>query len=138
MEGGTTGGGRGGKGEDEGNTRCSCRVREKGEKRWSGGGVWTRVEGHPVRDFGNRRVGGGGVVGDKVEVGEGGMPTGGEERAVAQIAGVELEEGLRAGASDEAGSKVRVDESSAHKFGTFEGGGRARSSGVGDRREKSS
>ncbi len=52
MEGGTTGGGKG-REEEEGDTRCSCRDRVtsrgrgKGEKRQSGG-VWTRVEGHPV------------------------------------------------------------------------------------------
>ncbi len=49
MEGNNRGG-KGGKGE-EGGTRCSCREkvtsrgREKVERRWSGGGVWTRVEG---------------------------------------------------------------------------------------------
>jgi hypothetical protein len=128
MEGGTTGGGgRGGEGE-EGDTRCSCRDRVtsrgrgKGERRRSGEGVWTRVEGHSVRHFGDRRVGGGCAVGDKVRVGEGGVPTGGEGRAVVQIAGVGLEEGL---------------ESSARAVDTFKGGGRARGSGVGDRREKS-
>jgi hypothetical protein len=114
----------GGKGE-EGDTRCSCREkvtsrgREKGERRWSGGGVWTRVEGDPVRDFGDRRVGGGGAVGDKVRVGVG------------------LEEGSRAGTGDEARPKVGVQEAAAHKVGAFESGGRARGSGVGDRREKS-
>ncbi len=30
-----------------------------------------------MRDFGDRRVGGAGAVGDKVGVGEGGVPTGG-------------------------------------------------------------
>jgi hypothetical protein len=50
----------------------------KGEKRWSGGGVRTRVEGDPMRDFGDRRVGDGDAVGDKVGVGEGGVPTGGD------------------------------------------------------------
>ncbi len=38
-------------------------------------------------------------------VGEAGVPTEGEGRAVAQVAGVMLEEGLRAGASDEAGPR---------------------------------
>jgi hypothetical protein len=82
-------------------------------------------------------VGGGGAVGDKVRVGEGGVPTGGEGRAVAMVAGVGLEEGLWAGAGDEAGPKVGVEELSAHEVGSFKGGGRARGSGVGDRREKS-
>ncbi len=115
----------------------TSRGRGKGEKRWSGGGVWTRVERDPVRDFGDRRVGGGGAVGDKVGVGEGGEPTGSEGRAVIQIAGVGLEEGLRAGPGDEARPKVGVQESSAHEVGAFKCGGRARGSGVGDRREKS-
>ena len=42
-----------------------------------------------------------------------------------------------AGTCDEAGAKVGVEESTAHKVGPVEGGGGARSSGVGDRREKS-
>ncbi len=53
----------------------TSRGRGKGEKRWSGGWVWTRVEEHPVRDFGDGRVGGGGAVGDKVRIGEGGVPS---------------------------------------------------------------
>jgi hypothetical protein len=84
-----------------------------------------------------RVVTGGDAVGDKVGVGEGGVPTGGEGRAVVQVAGVGLEEGLGAGPGDEAGPKVGVQESSAHEVGAFKGGGRARGSGVGDRREKS-
>ncbi len=48
-----------------------------------------------------------------------------------------LEEGLRAGTGDGAGPKVGVEESSFHEVGSFKGGGRARGSGVGDRREKS-
>jgi hypothetical protein len=115
----------------------TSRGRGKGEKRWSDGGVWTRVEGHPVRDFGDGRVGGGGAVGDKVGVGEGGVPTGGKGCAVVQVARVGLEEGLGAGLGDEARPKVGVQESSAHEVGAFKGGGRARGSGVGDRREKS-
>jgi hypothetical protein len=83
-------------------------------------------------------VSGGGAVGDKVRVGEGGVSTGGEGRAVAMVAGVGLEEGLWAGAGYEVGPKVGVEGSSAHhKVGSFKGGGRARGSGVGDRREKS-
>ncbi len=76
------------------------------------------------------------VVG-KVGVGEGGVPTGGERRAVAKVAGVGLEEGLWAGAGDEAGPKIEVQKSTAHEVGTFKSRGRARGSGVGDRREKS-
>ncbi len=56
------------------------------------------------------------------------MPTAGEGRAVAKAAGVGLVEGLWAGAGDEAGPKVGVQESSAHEVGTFKGGGRAKSS----------
>ena len=52
-------------------------------------------------------------------------------------AGVGLEEGLGAGTADEAGTKVGVEESTAHKVGSVEGGGGARGSGVWDRREKS-
>jgi hypothetical protein len=131
---------KGGKGEEEG-TRCSCRdrvtsrERVKGGRRW--GGVWTWVEGDPVRDVGDRRVGSGWVVGFKVGVGEGRVPTGGEGRAVAQVASVGLEEGLGAGTGNEAGPKVGVEESAAHKVCSTEGGGGARSSGVGDRRKKS-
>ncbi len=78
------------------------------------------------------------MVDVKVGVGEGRVPTGGEGRAVAQVAGVGLEEGLGAGTCDEkAGAKVGVEESTAHKVCSVEGGGGARSSGVGDRREKS-
>jgi hypothetical protein len=76
------------------------------------GGVWTRVEGDPVEDFGDRRVG---AVGDKVGVGEGGVPTGGEGRVVVHVAGVGLEEGLRAGTGDETRPKVGVQESSADR-----------------------
>ncbi len=68
-----------------------------------------------MRDFGDGRVGGGGTVGDKVRVG-GGVPTKGEGCAVAKVAGVGLEEGLWAGAGDEAaGPKVGVQESSVHE-----------------------
>ncbi len=80
---------------------------------------------------------GGGAVGDKVRVCEGGVPTGGEGRAVAKVAGVGLKGSLWAGAGDEAGPKVGVEESSAHEVGSSKGGGRARGCGVGDRREKS-
>ena len=66
-------------------------------------------------DFGDRRVGSGGAVGVKVGVDEGRVPTGGEESAVAQVAGVGLEESLGAGTCDEAGAKVGVEESTAHK-----------------------
>ncbi len=76
-----------------------------------GSAPWTGVEG-PVRDFGDRRVGGDGAVGDKVELGESGVPTGGKGLAVAQVTDVRLEKGLGAGAGDKAGPKV----------GTFEGG----------------
>ena len=48
-----------------------------------------------------------------------------------------MEEGLRAGTDDEARPKVGVQEAAAHKVGAFKSGGRARGSGVGDRREKS-
>jgi len=120
-----------------GEGELTSRGREKVERRWSGGGVWTRVEGDPVRDFGDRRVGGGGAVGDKVGIGEGGVPTWGEGRAVGQVAGVRLEEGLRAGTGDEARPKVGVQEAATHEVGAFKSGGRARGSGVGDRREKS-
>ncbi len=65
------------------------------------------------------------------------MLTGGERRAVAKVAGVGLEEGLRAWAGDEAGPKIGIQESMAHELSTFKDGGRARGSGVGDRREKS-
>ncbi len=73
---------------EEGGTRCSCRDRVtsrgrgKGEKRRSGGGVWARVKGHPGRNFGDGRVGGGGAVGDKVRVGEGGCRCGVGGRSV--------------------------------------------------------
>jgi hypothetical protein len=90
-----------------------------------------------VGDFGDRRVGGGGAVEDKVGIGEGGVPTLDEGRAVGQVAGVRLEEGLRAGTGDEARPKVGVQEAAAHKVGAFKSGGRARGSGVGDGREKS-
>ena len=87
-------------------------------------------------DFGDRRVGGGRVCVDG-RVGEGRVPTGGEGSAVAQVAGVGLEEGLGAGTCDKAGAKFGVEESTSHEVGSVEGGGEARSSGVGDRREKS-
>ncbi len=44
---------------------------------------------------------------------------------------------MRAGTGDETRPKVGIQESSAHEVGAFKGGGRARGSGVGDRREKS-
>ena len=76
-------------------------------------------------DFGDRRVGGGGAVEDKVGIGEGGVPTLDEGRAVGQVAGVRWEEGLRAGTGDEARPKVGVQEAATHKVGAFESGGRA-------------
>ena len=48
-----------------------------------------------------------------------------------------MEEGLGAGTGDKAGAKFGVEESTSHEVGSVEGGGGARSSGVGDRREKS-
>jgi len=48
-----------------------------------------------------------------------------------------LEEGSRAGTGDEARPKVGVQEAATHEVGAFKSGGRARGSGVGDRREKS-
>jgi hypothetical protein len=63
------------------------------------------------------------------------VPTGGERRAVVKIAGVGLEEGLRAGTGDEAGPKIGVKESTAHEVGTFKGEGRARGSGRKTREE---
>ena len=48
-----------------------------------------------------------------------------------------MEEGLGAGTCDKAGAKFGVEESTADEVGSVEGGGGARSSGVGDRREKS-
>ncbi len=72
-----------------------------------------------------------------MEVREGGVPTGGERWAVAKVAGLGLEEGAWAWAGDEAGNKIGVQESTAHELGTFKDGGRARGSGVGDRRETS-
>ena len=87
-------------------------------------------------NLGHRRVGCGREVVVKVGVREDGMPAGGERRAVAKVACVGLEEGLRAWAGDEAGPKIGVQESTAHEVGTFNGGGRARGSGVGDRWEK--
>ena len=76
-------------------------------------------------------------VGLEVGVSEGRVPTGGEGRAVTEVAGVELEEGLGAGTCDKAGAKFGVEESTSHEVGSVEGGGEARSSGVGDRWEKS-
>jgi hypothetical protein len=65
------------------------------------------------------------------------MPAGGEKRAVAKVACVGLEEGQRAWVGDDAGPKIGAHESTAHEVGTVNGGGRARGSRVGDRREKS-
>ena len=78
MKGRNNRGRKGGEGK-EGGTRCSCRDRvtsrgrEKGERGW--GGVGAGVEGDPSGDFGDRRVGGGGVGVDG-RVGEGRVPTG--------------------------------------------------------------
>ena len=44
---------------------------------------------------------------------------------------------MGAGTCDKAGAKFGVEESTSHEVGSVEGGGGARSSGVGDRREKS-
>ena len=66
-------------------------------------------------------------VGLEVGVSEGRVPTGGEGSASAQVAGVGLEEGLRAGTCDQAGAKVGVEESTSHEVGSVEGGGGARS-----------
>ena len=76
-------------------------------------------------------------MGLKVGVSEGRVSTGGKGRAVAEVTGVGLKEGLGAGTCDEAGAKVGVEKSTADKVCTVEGGGGARGSGVGDRREKS-
>ena len=76
-------------------------------------------------------------MGLKVGVSEGRVPTGGKGRAVAEVTGVGLKEGLGAGTCDEAGAKVGVEKSTADKVCAVEGGGGARGSGVGDRREKS-
>jgi hypothetical protein len=76
-------------------------------------------------------------VGLKVGVSEGRVPTGGKGRAVAEVTGVGLKEGLGAGTCDKAGAKVGVEKSTADKVCAVEGGGGARGSGVGDRREKS-
>ena len=81
-------------------------------------------------DFWDRRVGSGGAVGLKVGVSEGRVPTGGKERAVAEVTGVGLKEGLGAGTCDEAGAKVGVEKSTADKVCAVEGGGGARGSGV--------
>ncbi len=124
-------------------TRCSCRERVtsrgrgQGEKRWWRRGFGTGVKGDPVGNLGHGRVGCGREVVVKVGVREGGMPAGGKRRAVAKVACLGLEEGLRAWVGDEAGPKIRVQESTGHEVGTFNGGGRARGSGVGDRWEKS-
>ncbi len=99
------------------------------------GGIWAGVEEDPAEDF--RKVGSGWAMGLKVRVGEGRVPTGGEGRAVAQVAGIGLEEGLGAGTSDEAGAKVGVEKSTADKVCAVESGGGARGSGVGDGRKKS-
>jgi hypothetical protein len=90
-----------------------------------------------VSNLGHGRMVCGREVVGKVGVREGGVPAGGERPAVAKVAGVGLEEGLWAWAGDEAGPKIGVQESTAHELGTFKGGGRARGSGVGDRRKKS-
>ena len=76
-------------------------------------------------------------VGFEVGVSEGRVPAGGEGRAGTEVAGVGLEESLGAGTGNEAGAKVGVEKSTPDKVGAVEGGGGARSSGVGDRREKS-
>ena len=76
-------------------------------------------------NLGHGRMGCGREVVGKVGVREGGVPTGGERRAVAKVAGVGLEEGLRAWTGDEAEPKIGVQESTAHELGTFKGGGRA-------------
>jgi hypothetical protein len=80
------------------------------------------------------------AVGIKVGVGKGRVPTGGEGRDVAQVAGVRLEEVLVAGTGDEAGPKVGVEESTVHKVGAVkDGGGReAVGSGTNGRRVRSS
>ena len=76
-------------------------------------------------------------VGFEVGVSEGRVPAGGEGRAGTEVTGVGLEESLGAGTGNEAGAKVGVEKSTPDKVGAVEGGGGARSSGVGDRREKS-
>jgi hypothetical protein len=43
------------------------------------------------------------------------VPTGGKGRAVAEVTGVGMKEGLGAGTCDEAGSKVGVEKSTADK-----------------------
>ena len=48
-----------------------------------------------------------------------------------------MQESLGAGTCNEAGTKVGVEKSTADKVCAVEGGGGARGSGVGDRREKS-
>ena len=48
-----------------------------------------------------------------------------------------MQESLGAGTCNEAGTKVGVEKSTANKVCAVEGGGGARGSGVGDRREKS-
>ena len=48
-----------------------------------------------------------------------------------------MQENLGAGTCNEAGTKVGVEKSTADKVCAVEGGGGARGSGVGDRREKS-
>ena len=58
---------------------------------------------------------GGGGVGVDGRVGEGRVPTGGKGRAVAEVTGVGMKEGLGAGTCDEAGSKVGVEKSTADK-----------------------
>ena len=54
-------------------------------------------------------------MGLKVGVSEGRVPTGGKGRAVAEVTGVGMKEGLGAGTCDEAGSKVGVEKSTADK-----------------------
>ncbi len=83
-------------------------------------------------NLGHRRVRCGREVVVKVRVREGGIPAGGERLAVAKVACVGLKEGLRAWPGDKAGAKIGVQESTAHEVGTFNGGARARGSGVGD------
>ncbi len=78
-------------------------------------------------------------LGLKVGVSEGRVPTGGEGRAVAEVTGVGLEEGLGAGTCDEAGAKVGVEKSTADKVCAVEGEGReAVGSGTDGRRVGSS
>ena len=88
-------------------------------------------------DLGDGRVRSSRQVGLEVGVSEGRVQTGGERRAGTEVAGVGLEESLGAGTGDETGAKVGVEKSTPDKVGAVEGGGGARSGGVGDGREKS-